>query len=75
VKDHQHVCDHGVPYPEYCAHCDEPWPRPEPLELVRGGQGKSAENVGSCGVWAGVAILALSAGTVVWMLLRWFSRF
>jgi hypothetical protein len=105
VKDHQHVCDHGVPVAEYCHRCDEPWPRsaapdgssnPQPKgprctvdclyfpgdciceegqPLVRGGQGRSNASTRSDGVWAGVAILALSAGTVVWLLLRWFSRF
>lgn len=69
------TCDHGVPLLEDCEACEVDFTcwlaaRRQP-PLVAGGQGRTAASVRASGVWGGLAILALSAGTVVWFLLRW----
>lgn len=75
-------CPHGISFVDDCEQCEEALHRypiarnqreycAQIRRIVQGGQGRSASSVRASGVWAGVAILALSAGTVVWMLLRW----
>lgn len=44
-----------------------------PLPLVLGGQGKNSATVRASGAWAGLAIIALSFGTVLLFLGQWLG--